>query len=134
MDKLQEELNQKLETDTNLERIKFHRSRLDHETLKELRYLFKMDNINTLIYLSFCTIAGNHLDPNKNIIDQIKYQKSNNFLLKLKELEPDSFEMILIPRWIILIIGSNLDIKNYNFHYKEDYINLILDKLLKLIK
>lgn len=138
MSKLDEILNSRLASNIKTVLIQFDQSKLEPTLLDQLSLYLGTKSPNNLIEMSFSILSGNFLDFRKSFLDQIQYKPAKKLLDILSQYPQDNaknIQNISVPRWMILIVGSQMVSKNGNLNGTvEDGINSVFRSCIQLLE
>jgi hypothetical protein len=139
MSKLTDTLKNQISGQMKNVTISFDADMLDRQLLKKLGIYLSTKSTKKLIETSFAMTSSKKLDNQHSIIDQIQYRPAKRILDILSQQSQSSNEKKIkrasVPRWMVLVIGSEIDSINGKApDTVEDAINIVFRLCLSLLE
>ncbi|MEA5495817.1 MAG: hypothetical protein WAN66_13230 [Limnoraphis robusta] len=139
MSKLTETLQSQLPENLKNVSIKFDADLLDEDLRNKLAiYLSTKESSVKLVEMSFAITSAKKLDPQRSFIEQIQLKPAKKLIDIVSQTPQDNTEKKMqqasVPRWMVLLIGSDIDSINGKTPVTvEDAINIVFRLCLDII-
>ncbi len=137
MSKLTETLQSQVSVNLKGISISFDSNLLEQELIDKLGNYLSTKSVDKLIELAFAITSTKKLNIQQSIIDQIQYKSAKKLIEVISQkstTNKEKLQQVTIPRWMVLILGSEINLLNGKFPLTtEDVINIVLRLCLDLL-